>query len=85
MGGKSGVVLLLAGVCGLGAMYGARRMLARDQVPVELRDVLVAARDLKVEEVIKQDVVKVVRMPKDAAPAGAEDERTIRALVTRLF
>jgi pilus assembly protein CpaB len=71
MNGKSGVVLLLAIVCGLGAMYGVQRMMAKGQGPAEMREVLVASRDLKAEEVLKPDMVKVVKMARDAAPPGA--------------
>ena len=82
MSGKSMLVLGLAGLSGLGAMYGTSRMLAgnRGGAPVEMRDVLVAARDLNVEEVIKPDAVQVVKMarasvPVDgfAAPSDVED------------
>jgi pilus assembly protein CpaB len=71
MSGKSMLVLGLAGLSGLGAMYGTSRMLAskRGPGPVEMRDVLVAARDLNVEEVIKPDAVKVVKMARASIPA----------------
>ena len=71
MSGKSMLVLGLAGLSGLGAMYGTSRMLSgkRGAGPVEMRDVLVAARDLNVEEVIKPDAVKVVKMARASVPA----------------
>jgi pilus assembly protein CpaB len=69
MNGKSLVLLALALVCGLGAMYGTNRMLAKDRRTVT-QDVLVAVRDLKVEELIKPDMVKVVRMSNENLPPG---------------
>ncbi|MDR3638447.1 MAG: Flp pilus assembly protein CpaB [Isosphaeraceae bacterium] len=75
MNGKSLTLLLLAVVSGLGAMYGTSKLLAsknRDKrVSVEMQDVIVAARDLKVEEMLKPDLVKVVQMTKSDVPAGA--------------
>jgi pilus assembly protein CpaB len=73
MNGKSIVMLLFALISGLGAMYGTTRLLKRDKTAtsVEMQDVLVAARDLKVEELLKADAVKVVAMPKVAVPAGS--------------
>ena len=73
MNGKSLGMLGLAVVCGLGAMIASNKFLAKDKSSstVEMQDVLVAARDLKIEEVIKPDVVKVTRMAKTAVPSGA--------------
>ncbi len=70
MSGKSMLVLGLAGLSGLGAMYGTSRMLSgnRGGAPVEMRDVLVAARDLNIEEAIKPDAVKVVKMARASVP-----------------
>src|SRR4051794_34340752 len=70
MSGKSMLVLGLAGLSGLGAMYGTNRMLAgnRAGAPIEMRDVLVAARDLNVEEVVKPGAVKVVKMALTSVP-----------------
>ena len=63
----------MAVVCGLGAMYGTTKLISRGKAApvVETQDVLVAVQDFKVEEVLKPDTVKVVRMPKAAVPAGA--------------
>ncbi|MEJ7636935.1 MAG: Flp pilus assembly protein CpaB [Singulisphaera sp.] len=71
MSGKSMLVLGLAGLSGLGAMYGTSRVLSGNKggAPVELRDVLVAARDLNAEEVIKPDAVQVVKMARASVPA----------------
>ena len=69
---RSMTMLSLAVVCGLGAMYGTNRLMGKDRGrTVELQDVIVAARDLKIEEVIKPDLVKVVRMEKTSVPPGA--------------
>ena len=70
---RSLVMLVLAVVTGLGAMYGTTKLLSRDKgAPVvEMQDVLVAARDLKIEEVVKADLTKVVRMAKESVPIGA--------------
>src|SRR3954453_4266767 len=72
MNGKSLVLLGLAVLSGLGAMFGTSRMLAKNQkrVVTETQDVLVATRDMKVEEVLTPDLVKVVPMPKGSVPAG---------------
>ena len=52
----------LAVLCGLGAMFGTNRLISKEQeqADLEMQDVLVAARDLKVEEVIKPDMVKLI-------------------------
>jgi pilus assembly protein CpaB len=75
MNSKSLILLMLAVVSGLGAMYGTSKLLAskakEKRVSVEMQDVLVAARDLKVEETLKPDLVKVVQMTKSDVPAGA--------------
>ncbi len=72
MNGKSLGMLMMAVLCGLGAMYGTSRLIAKKGEPVlEMQDVLIAVRDLKIEEVIKPDLVKVSRMPRAAVPAGA--------------
>ena len=72
MNGKSIVMLGLALMCGLGAMYGTSRMLAKDRnkAKVETQDVLVAARDLKVEEIVTPEMVKTVAMPRPV-PVGS--------------
>ncbi|SIO62639.1 pilus assembly protein CpaB [Singulisphaera sp. GP187] len=72
MNSKSLAMLGLAALSGLGAMYGTSQMLAknRSQVVIETQEVLVAAHDLKVEEVLKPEYVKVVSMPKASVPAG---------------
>ena len=73
MNGKSMFILALAVAFGLGAMIVTRQMLSsgRRHRQEETQDVLVAARDLKEEEILKPDMVKVIRMAKSAVPAGA--------------
>ncbi|MBV8318952.1 MAG: Flp pilus assembly protein CpaB [Planctomycetaceae bacterium] len=72
MNGKSLVLLALAILCGLGAMYGTSRMLTkkRSEAPSDMVDVLVAARDLKVEETLTPELVKVVPMSRATLPPG---------------
>lgn len=74
MNGRSLMVLVLALVSGLMAMVAVNQIFKpqTNTEPTEKVDVLVAARDLKVEEVLtKADAVKVVQMPKEVAPAGS--------------
>lgn len=72
MNGKSAIMLVLAVLSGLGAMYGTSQLLSKKgPAPVHMQDVAVAARNLKVEEVLKQDMVKLVSMRGDAVPAGS--------------
>ncbi len=72
MNSKALVLLLLAVLCGLGAMFGTKQMLSKQQnkPALEMQDVLVAARDLKVEEVIRPDMVKLTQMPRTGVPPG---------------
>jgi pilus assembly protein CpaB len=72
MNGKSMAMLGLAALSGLGAMFGTSRMLAKNQnrVTTETQDVIVAVKDLKVEEALTPELVKVVSMPKASVPAG---------------
>ncbi|MBY0397284.1 MAG: Flp pilus assembly protein CpaB, partial [Thermoleophilia bacterium] len=75
MNGRSVGMLVLAVISGLGAMYGSSKMLkpSAAPAPVEMQDVVVAARDLKLEEVLRDDekTLKVVKMPKTSVPVGA--------------
>ncbi len=71
MSGRSMMVLVLAGLSGLAAMLGARQLLARGNSQESLVEVIAAARDLQVEEVLVPDMVKVVKMPRSAAPVGS--------------
>jgi pilus assembly protein CpaB len=71
MGRKTISILGLAVGCGLVAMYGAGQLLTKKEKPIEMRDVLLAARDLRAEEVLTPDVVRVVKQPANVVPAGA--------------
>jgi pilus assembly protein CpaB len=73
MNRKSLGMLILAVVCGLGAMYGTNQLLSKDRGPksVEMQEVLVAVRSLKLDEVIKKDMVKTTSLAKEHVPAGA--------------
>lgn len=72
MNGKSIMMLVLAVVLGLGAMIATRRVLSKPAAAQEeTQEVLVATRDFKEEEMITAEMVKGVRMPKSAIPAGA--------------
>jgi pilus assembly protein CpaB len=73
MNGKSLMMLGLAIAFGLCAMFLTRQMMGQDTNKAEeaAQDVLVAARDIKEEELVKPDTVKVIRMAKSAVPVGA--------------
>jgi pilus assembly protein CpaB len=73
MNGRSLFVLALALAIGLGAMVLTRQMLSanKNKKEDETREVLVATRDFKEEELIKPDMVTVTRMAKSAVPANA--------------
>src|SRR5262245_33494802 len=73
MNGKSIMMLGLAIAIGLGAMMLTRQMLSEDSGSreEETQDVVVAARDIKEEESLKPEMVKVTRMAKSAIPPGA--------------
>jgi pilus assembly protein CpaB len=63
-------IMAVAVAIGLGAMVFTRQMLSGASAEAT-REVLVAARDFKEEELIKPDMVKVIRMAKSAVPANA--------------
>jgi pilus assembly protein CpaB len=72
MNGRAVIMLVLAVVVGLGAMIVTRRLLVKDGEKVEeTLEVLTAARDLKSEELLKPDLLRVTRMAKSAVPPGA--------------
>src|SRR5450759_555342 len=71
MNGRSGILMVLALICGVGAMVGVQKMLSRKQQPAQYREVLAASRKLKPEEVLKPDLVKVIQLPETHVPAGA--------------
>jgi pilus assembly protein CpaB len=70
---KSLMLLVLAIGFGLGAMLLTRRMLSKESgKPAEdTQEVLLAARDIKEEEMLKPDMLKVSRMARSAIPVGA--------------
>ncbi len=71
MNTKTMAILGFAVLSGLAAMFLTSKMLAGQPKPTqEMQDVLVASRDLKLEEVLVPDLVKVVQMPKESVPAG---------------
>jgi pilus assembly protein CpaB len=65
MNRRSVIILLVAMVCGLMAMYGANQMISANKRAPEIIKVLIAARDLKEEEIIKPDMVRVEDRPKN--------------------
>jgi pilus assembly protein CpaB len=82
MQGKPMVMLAVAVVMGLGAMLMTNQLLSQPKKTEEAtREVLVAVRDLKEEEVIKADMFKFARMAVSAVPAGAFT--TVRDVVGR--
>jgi pilus assembly protein CpaB len=72
MNGKALILLVLAVTCGLGAMFGTNRLLTKQKShqALDMQDVLVAARDLKVEEVLRPEMVKLTQMAKANVPPG---------------
>lgn len=72
MNKKAGIMLVLAVLSGLSAMYGSAQLLGnnRNRHQIEMQDVVIAVRDIKAEEVIKDDMVKISRLPKAQIPAG---------------
>ena len=73
MNGRSLFILALAVVIGLGAMILTQQMLSggNRRKNDDTQEVLVAVRDFKEEEILKPDMVKVIRMAKSAVPANA--------------
>ncbi len=72
MNGKSMMMLLLAVGLGLGAMVITQMYLKKPTaLQEETQEILVAARDVKEEEILKVDMVKAMRLPKSAIPVGS--------------
>ena len=63
------IMLATAGFCGLAAFYATTRFLKKEPSAVKMVDVLVATRNLKAEEVITAELVKVIQMDPVAVPA----------------
>lgn len=75
MNNRGAIILALAGVCGLAAMFSARKVLTgRSGEAIPTQDVLVAVRPISVEETITDEMVKLRPMPRDIIPAGALTE-----------
>jgi pilus assembly protein CpaB len=73
MNSKTTIMLVLAILCGLGAMYGTSQLLSKEhkETPVIMEDLVVAARNLKVDELVKPELVKTIKVAKDAIPPGS--------------
>lgn len=71
MNGRTLMLMLVAIGCGLGAMYGTQRMLNRREQAEPLREILVAARDLQIEEVLTAELIKVQKRPAKSVPSGS--------------
>jgi pilus assembly protein CpaB len=71
MNSRSIITLAIAVAIGLGAMKLSQQMLSKNKTGDDSQDVLVAARDFKEEEILKVDMVKVVRMVRSAVPPNA--------------
>jgi pilus assembly protein CpaB len=73
MNRKMVMILLLAVVCGLGAMYASSLMLGggAQTSSAETQEILVAASDLNTEEILKPELVKLVAVPKVSVPMGS--------------
>lgn len=75
MRGKMVQTFALAVACGLVAMYGVSQMVGTPApAKPEMQEVVVAARDIKVEEVLTEELVKVIELPKSAVPEGSFSE-----------
>jgi pilus assembly protein CpaB len=73
MNRRSLITLAVAVVIGLGAMRLSQQMLSAGTGTTEqpTQEVLVAARDVKVEEMLKPDMVKVIAMARSAVPPNS--------------
>jgi pilus assembly protein CpaB len=62
----------LAVMCGLGAMFGAKKILARKGTSaVKTVEVVVAAKDVPVEQTLTDEMLTKKALPEDLVPAGA--------------
>ncbi len=71
MNGRTLMLMLVAIGCGLGAMFGTQRLLNRGEKAEPMREILVAARDLQIEEILSADLIKVQKRAAKSVPAGA--------------
>lgn len=75
MNGKAPLLLGLAALCGLAAMFGVRSLLDRPQTSeVPMSEVLVAAKEIRVEESITEEMISTKSMPTEMVPPGALTE-----------
>ena len=70
MNSRSVIALGAALVSGLLAMLGVNHLLANRSRPPEMRDVLLAATELKEDMVLKPEMLQVVQKPREAVPEG---------------
>src|SRR4051812_18958929 len=68
MRGRSLMLLVVAVGCGLATMYGVMQL--QGSRPEEAQ-ILVADRDLNLEETIKEDMVSLKKVPRASVPAGS--------------
>src|SRR5262249_18163021 len=72
MNSRSFIILGVAVLIGLGAMRLSQQLLASSKKADEAtQEVVVAARDFKEEEILKPDMVKVIRMARSAIPPNS--------------
>jgi pilus assembly protein CpaB len=72
MNSRSFIILVVAVLIGLGAMRLSQQLLASSRKGAEdTQEVVVAARDFKEEEILKPDMVKVIRMARSAIPPNS--------------
>ncbi|QDV35954.1 Flp pilus assembly protein CpaB [Tautonia plasticadhaerens] len=72
MNGKALMLLVMAGACGLAAMFGVRTLLNRKQTSkVPMSAVLVAIQEIKVEQAVTPEMISTKEMPAEMVPPGA--------------
>ena len=91
MRSKSGILLIVALGCGMVASVGISQVVAERQASdnqIQLVEILVATRDIDVQEKITADNIRLEKWPKDRLPEGAItklDEVENRFANQRLF
>src|SRR6056297_3637143 len=72
MNSKALMLLVMAGACGLAAMFGVRTLLDRKQnSKVPMSTVISAIQEIKVEQTIMPDMISTKEIPADMVPPGA--------------
>jgi Flp pilus assembly protein CpaB len=74
MRSKSGILLIVALGCGMVASVGISQVVAERQASdnqIQLVEILVATRDIDVQEKITADNIRLEKWPKDRLPEGA--------------